>query len=130
MLSTDFTLELKNNDYKNCKVDYNKYKKNLEVLNYLEKNPEICQLSGFDLIKDSKYKDLLKIYFSSAQFENSLNQLREEKESPEYIQEYINRARTYISFYSKFNNKDDKNNFKNENEIEEDEEKDANEKND
>lgn len=79
MLSTDFTSELKNNDYKNSKVDYNKYKKNLEVLNYLEKNPEICQLSGFDLIKDRKYKDLLKIYFSSAQFENSLNQLRDEK---------------------------------------------------
>ena len=130
LLSTDFTLELKNNDYKNCKVDYNKYKKNLEVLNYLEKNPEICQLSGFDLIKDRKYKDLLKIYFSSAQFENSLNQLREEKESPEYILEYINRARTYISFYSNVNNKDDKNNIKNDNENEEDEEKDANEKND
>ena len=130
LLSTDFTLELKNNDYKNCKVDYNKYKKNLEVLNYLEKNPEICQLSGFDLIKDRKYKDLLKIYFSSAQFENSLNQLREEKESPEYIQEYINRARTYISFYSNVTNKDGKNNTKdeNENEVEEDDEEDDNEK--
>jgi hypothetical protein len=130
LLSTDFTSELKNNDYKNSKVDYNKYKKNLEVLNYLEKNPEICQLSGFDLIKDRKYKDLLKIYFSSAQFENSLNQLRDEKESPEYIQEYINRARTYISFYSNVTNKDGKNNTKdeNENEVEEDDEEDDNEK--
>jgi hypothetical protein len=130
LLSTDFTSELKNNDYKNGKVDYNKYKKNLEVLNYLEKNPEICQLSGFDLIKDRKYKDLLKIYFSSAQFENSLNQLRDEKESPEYIQEYINRARTYISFYSNVTNKVGKNNTKdeNENEVEEDDEEDDNEK--
>ena len=132
LLSTDFTSELKNNDYKNCKVDYNKYKKNIEVLNYLEKNPEICQLSGFDLIKDRKYKDLLKIYFSSAQFENSLNQLRDEKESPEYIQEYINRARTYIAFYSNVSIKDCKNKIKdeNENEIEEDEEQNGHEKKD
>jgi len=128
LLSTDFTLELKKDDYKNISIDYNKYKKNLEVLNYLEKNPDICKLSGFDLIKDKKYKDLLKIYFSSAQFENSLNQLKEEKESPEYIQEYINRARTYISFYSNTTNKDIKNNNKdeNDNENEEDEEEDDN----
>ena len=127
LLSTDFTFELKKDECKNYKVDYNKYKKNLEVLDYLERNPEICKKSGFDLIKDRKYKDLLKIYFSSAQFENSLNQLKNEKESSEYIQEYINKARTYISFYSNYTDKDSKINYidENGNEIEEDEEEDA-----
>ena len=103
LLSTDFIAELNKQDHKNRNVDHNKYKKNIEVLNYLEKNPDICQRSGFDLIKDRKYKDILKIYFSSAQFENSLIQLKNEKESSEYIQEYINKARTYVSFYSAAN---------------------------
>ena len=127
LLSTDFIRELNKQDYKNSSVDYNKYKKNLQVLNYLENNPDICQRSGFDLIKDRKYKDILKIYFSSAQFENSLIQLKAEKESSEYIQEYINKASTYISFYSKANMTPDKK-TENESEDEEDEEEDINEK--
>ena len=125
LLSTDFISELNKQDYKNSNVDHNKYKKNIEVLNYLEKNPEICQKSGFDLIKDRKYKDILKIYFSSAQFENSLIQLKAEKESSEYIQEYINKAKTYVSFYTQANMFPD-NKMENESEDEEDEEKDFN----
>jgi hypothetical protein len=127
LLSTDFIRELNKQDYKNSSVDYNKYKKNLQVLNYLENNPDICQRSGFDLIKDRKYKDILKIYFSSAQFENSLIQLKVEKESSEYIQEYINKASTYVSFYSQANMTPDKK-TENESEDEEDEEEDINEK--
>ena len=101
LLSTDFLKELNKEDYRNSKVDYNKYKKNLEVLRYLEENPYISERAGFDAIKDKKYKDILKAYFISAQFEESLYQLKEDNESPEYIQEYIKKAKTYISFYSK-----------------------------
>ena len=111
LLSTNFLVELNKEGYRNSKVDINKYKKNLEVLNYLDKNPEICKRSGFDLIENRKYKELLTFYFASAQFENSLIQLKEEKESPEYIQEYINRARTYVSFYSNLKNDDDEENI-------------------
>ena len=74
LLSTNFILELNKDDNRNSKVDYNKYMKNKKVLEYLEKNPDICRRSGFDLIKDRKYKDILKIYFTSEQFENSLIQ--------------------------------------------------------
>ncbi len=77
-----------------------KYNKNLRVLKYLENNPEISKKSGFDLIKDRKYKDILNIYFSSLEFENSLIQLTNENESDEYIQEYLSCARSFISFYS------------------------------
>ena len=123
LLSTNFLIELKKENYKNSKVDQNKLKKNIEVLEYLEKNPDICKRSGFDLIKDTKYKDILNIYFTSAQFENSLFQLKAEKESPEYIQEYINKAKTYVSFYSNSTSNDDKNgNSKNNEEEEESEE--------
>ena len=129
LLSTDFIAELNKQDHKNSHVDHNKYKKNIEVLNYLEKNPDICQRSGFDLIKDRKYKDILKIYFSSAQFENSLIQLKNEKESSEYIQEYINKARTYVSFYSSANMTPEIK-TENESEDEEVEEEDINENKD
>ena len=120
LLSTDFLKELNKEDYRNSKVDYNKYKKNSEVLKYLEENPDLSERSGFDVIKDKKYKDILKAYFASAQFEESLYQLKEENESPEYIIEYIKKAKTYISFYC---------NVKYENEDEDENEEDEDEKN-
>ena len=69
------------------------------MLNYLEKHPDICKRSGFDIIQNMKYKDLLKFYFNSSQFENSINQLKAENETCDYIQEYIYRAKTYLKFY-------------------------------
>ena len=122
LLSTNFLVELHKEDYRNSKVDQNKYKKNIRVLDYLENNPDICKRSGFDLIKDRKYKDILKIYFTSAQFENSLIKLKAEKESPEYIQEYINKARNYVNFYSNVKNTDDKKEMEENDEGEENEE--------
>ena len=83
-------------------VDNKKIMKNKEVVEYLEKNPVICKNSGYDLVKNKKYKELLKIYFSSAEFENSITRLKEEKEDNDYIQEYINRAKNYIEFYSTY----------------------------
>ncbi len=74
----------------------------------MEENPDISKNSGFDLIKDKKYKDLLKIYFSSAEFENSIIRLKKENESNEYIQEYIFRAKRYVDFYCvKYDNDND-----------------------
>ena len=89
-------------DKKNKTADSKKSEKNKEVVEYLEQNPEISKNSGYDLIKNIKYKDLLKIYFSSAEFENSISRLKEEKEENDYIQEYIYRAKNYIEFYTNF----------------------------
>ena len=88
---------------KNKNVDNKKIMKNKEVVEYLEQNPEISKNSGYDLIKNKKYKDLLKVYFLSAEFENSIDRLKQEKEENDYIQEYIYRAKNYIEFYSNFN---------------------------
>ena len=124
LLSTDFLKELNKEDYRNSKIDFNKYKKNKEVLRYLEENPDISERSGFDAIKDKKYKDILKNYFTSAQFEESLYQLKEENENPEYIIEYIKKAKTYISFYCNVKYKEeDEDEDENENEEEDEEEK-------
>lgn len=99
LILTNF-VELMKESYSKRKIDLGKYVGNIKVLDYLEKNPDISKKSGFDLIKDIKYKDILKLYFTSSQFENSLIQLKNEKESPEYIQEYIKKAKNYVSFYS------------------------------
>ena len=97
LLSTDF-----NNEFKmdSSKVDNTKFLRNQKVLKYLEENPEISERAGFDIIQDMKYIDLLKLYFISTQFENSIQQLKNENESSDYIQEYIYRAKTYIRFFS------------------------------
>ena len=99
LLSKDFSSRFNknNNDY-NC--EHNK-----KVLQYLEENKEISENSGFELIKNIKYKELLKRYFDSYQFEDSILKLINEKESPEYINEYIDKAKNYIIYFSDdFNN--------------------------
>ena len=98
ILLTDFISEYSDN-YPNKNVDYKKYQKNKEVLEYLEKNPEICKKSGFDIIQGKKYKELLNIYFNSAEFEDSIMRLKKENESEEYIQEYVLKAKNFVKYY-------------------------------
>ena len=117
MLSTDFVKQINSTTYLNENIDNMKLLRNIKVLNYLEKNPEICKRAGFDLIKNMKYKNLLKNYFVSEQFENSINKLKEENESAEYIQEYIYRAKTYIRFYSNYEKEEKKNKINESEEI-------------
>jgi hypothetical protein len=94
------------------KTDRNKYYNNLDVLNYLKVNPKICELSEFNIIKNMKYMDILRAYFSSYEFEQSIielynkkekGELYSKKEKIEYIEQYVNKALTYVNFYN--NNK-------------------------
>ena len=105
ILSTNFDLKLKMDS---SRIDNAKLLRNQKVLKYLEENPEISKRAGFDIIKDMKYKDLLKTYFISSQFDDSIKLLKDENESSEYIEEYIYRAKNYIRFYSNFENNEDK----------------------
>lgn len=107
LLLTDFHKEVKSN-YLNSKADIDKYVRNQKVLKYLEENPEISKRAGFDIIENLKYKELLNMYFNSEQFEKSIYTLKNEKEPPEYIQEYIHRANTYVNFYSNYDEKEEK----------------------
>ena len=70
-----------------------------KTLEYLEKNPHISEISGFDKVKKMKYKDIFKAYFSSAEFEESIETLKKEDESAEYIQEYFILAKNYIDYF-------------------------------
>ena len=97
LLSIDFS---KNEKSFNLEIDKKNYNKNVNVLNYLEKNPEISKISGFYRIKNMKYKDLLNSYFLSNEFENTIDMLKNKNETPEYISEYIFLAKKYINYFS------------------------------
>ena len=98
ILSLDFTkFQLK---VRNLEIEQKQYIKNLNLLKYLEDNPQISKNSGFDSIKKMKYRDLLKAYFESKEFESTITQLRNKKESDEYINEYILLAKDYISYFT------------------------------
>ena len=95
---TDFTTCEKDYKYKNS--DYNNYLNNKDTVEYLEKNNEVSINSGFELIKNMKYKDILKAYFSSKQYENSLIELKNKKEDYNYIQAYIKLSKNYLEYFS------------------------------
>jgi hypothetical protein len=82
--------------------DLEKFKRNLDVLDYLDNNPIIDQLSYFNKIRKMKYKDLYKAYFLSAEFEKSIIDMYKKGEKIEYIESYINKSLNYINFFMSF----------------------------
>lgn len=87
--------------------DRDKYNKNLEVLDYLNENKDISEKIGFDKIKNMKYEELLRAYFTSKEFENSLIEIYEKnkKEKIDYFEEYVNKAIAYVDFFKNPPNK-------------------------
>ena len=100
LIQKDFLNNIDAKKYKNKIVDLNKYKNNLNVLDYLDKNPDISKKSGFDIISKMKYSDLLNEYFNSKEFNKAIIKLREENEEEDYINEYINKAKSYVRFFT------------------------------
>ena len=117
LLEKDFISNIDESKYKNKRVDLAKYKNNLNVLEYLDKNPEICEKSGFDLISKMKYGDLLEEYFQSNEFDNAVKKLRQENEEEDYIKEYINKSKTYVKFFSEIPFKINRKKIKNKSET-------------
>ena len=97
LLSIDFTKNTETSIYFN--IDKKQIIKNRYFLQYLENNPEISKMSGFDTIKNMKYRELLQLYFSSKEFENAIIQLKNNKESDEYINDYIYLSQNYINYF-------------------------------
>jgi len=91
-------------EYANKECDKKQFDKNKETLQYLEKNLEISEISGFNELKKMKYRDILRHYFSSIEFEQSIKQLEIELEDNEYIQEYVCLAKGYIDYFMDINN--------------------------
>ena len=98
LLSIDFTKNIETSIDLN--IDKKQIIKNQNFLKYLENNPEISKMSGFDIIKNMKYRELLQLYFSSKEFENAIIQLKDKEESDEYINDYIYLSQNYINYFS------------------------------
>jgi hypothetical protein len=95
ILETDFSKEMK--DKKEIEKNY---KKNKKVIEYLEKNPEISQNSGFNVLCRLSYEEILKEYFKSQEFYDVIQKVRE-KEGNNYYEKYIYQCYNYISsFYN------------------------------
>lgn len=98
LLLTDFALC--QDEYRNKKIDYKNYLNNKDTVEYLEQNETISINSGFSLIKNMKYKDIINAYFSSKQFEYSILELKTKKENFNYIQDYIRLSKNYLDYFS------------------------------
>ena len=83
-------------------IDLEKYKRNIEVLEYIDKNPKIGEFSLFNQIRNMKYWQILNAYFKSKEFEDSIIELYQKRERIRYIEEYINKALTYVNYYSTY----------------------------
>ena len=116
-----YTYNQEINDDKNDKAkDYihkskatadKKYKRNIKVLEYLNRNGKISEESGWEIIKNIKYKDLLRAYFNSNEFLLSVEELSK-KESNGYIFSYNYFALNYVQFFLGYHQKDKKSNQK------------------
>ena len=109
-----------NNDKSNLTKDYihkrkattdKKYKRNIQVLEYLNRNIKISEESGWQIIKSMKYKDLLQAYFNSNEFLLSIEELSK-KESNDYINSYNYFSSNYVNFFLGYHPKNKKDNQK------------------
>ena len=71
-------------------------------MDYLNSNPIISERSGWNKIKSMKYIDLLRAYFNSEEFDQSLDEVIK-KENQNYINKYIFFAKTYIAYFQSYN---------------------------
>jgi hypothetical protein len=94
--------ELRQHKIKKNKVALKKSDKNKKTLDYLNSNPIISERSGWNKIKSMKYIDLLRAYFNSEEFEQSLDEVIK-KENQNYINKYIFFAKTYITYFQSYN---------------------------
>jgi hypothetical protein len=67
------------NKSKRNEVALKKYYKNKKTLDYLNSNPAIRERSSWQKIRTMKYIDLLKAYFNSEEFEQSIYELYKKK---------------------------------------------------
>ncbi len=82
------------------KIDDFNYHHNLSVINYLEANKEISEKSNFKKFKDMKFYEIYNEYLKSKEFEMEIASLKQEKETDNYIKNYIIKASDLIDFFS------------------------------
>ena len=79
-----------------------KYCKNKKTLDYLNSNPVIRERSGWQNIRTMKYIDLLRAYFNSEEFEQSIYKLYK-KGNQNYINQYIFFSESFVTYFQSYN---------------------------
>lgn len=90
------------NKSKRNEVSLKKYYKNKKTLDYLNSNPVIRESSGWQKIRTMKYKDLLRAYFNSEEFKQSIYELYK-KDNQNYINQYIFFSKIFVSYFQSYN---------------------------
>ena len=80
--------------------DLKKYQHNLAVINYLEKNNNIGDNSNFNSFKNMTFNQIFEEYLKSKEFEIEIASLKKEKESENYIKNYIIKASNLMQFFA------------------------------
>jgi hypothetical protein len=81
-------------------VDYKKYEHNIEVMDYLNNNPEIMKKANFTVFGEMTFSDMFKQYLNSKEFELELENLKSNNESDVYINNYKELSEKFIDYYS------------------------------
>jgi hypothetical protein len=95
-------VDIKKSREKIKEVALKKYYKNKKTLDYLNSNPAIRERSSWQKIRTMKYIDLLKAYFNSEEFEQSIYELYK-KGNQNYINQYIFFSKTFVSYFQSYN---------------------------
>ena len=74
------------------------YENNLEVLRFLEENKDISQKIKFDLIKKSKFSQILNEFLMSLEYQNEIECLK--KEDEKYTERFDNKIREILYYFS------------------------------
>ena len=90
------------NKSKRNEVALKKYYKNKKTLDYLNSNPVIRERSGWQKIRTMKYIDLLRAYFNSEEFEQSIYKLYK-KGNQNYINQYIFFSESFVTYFQSYN---------------------------
>ena len=76
------------------------WKKNKELLEFLENNKDICIKFNLDNILNTSMKDIYNEYLISDEFQKSIEELKDEGNYYEYIKKYMNTAKNLVDYYS------------------------------
>ena len=80
--------------------DIENWKKNKELLEFLENNKDICIKFNLDNILNTSMKDIYNEYLISDEFQKSIEELKDEGNYYEYIKKYMNTAKNFVDYYS------------------------------
>ena len=95
IFSINFLDKEKEND-----ANFKKYKKNIDVIKYLENNKDISEKSNYNCYKNLKFYQIFDEYLRSKELDNEIENLKFKGENNNYINNYIKLACNLNNYFS------------------------------